>query len=55
MLKKCQEEFYLRKETKVGFPFCLDEDEHMERLSEIKLGNIRLIGKYLRNKIKKFL
>lgn len=44
MLKKCQEEFFSPKETKVTFPFSLDEDERLARLSDIKLGNIRLIG-----------
>jgi len=44
MLKKCQEEFYSPKETKITFPFSMDEDERLARLSDIKLGNIRLIG-----------
>jgi len=44
MLKRCQDEFYMEKQTKISFPFSLDEDELQTRLFEIKLGNVRLIS-----------
>lgn len=44
MLKRCQEEFFSSNETKITFPFSLDDDELQNRLYDIKIGNIRLIG-----------
>lgn len=41
----CQEEFYSPNETKIAIPFTFDNEESRSKLCDVKIGNIRLIGK----------
>lgn len=46
ILKRCQEEFYSQNDTKIQYPFSLEEDEKKAYLAEIKFGNIKLIAEF---------
>ena len=49
ILKRCKDEFYNLEETKVTFPFYMNEEEKQSRFIDIKLGNIRLISDFYLN------
>lgn len=46
ILKRCKEEFYNPNETKLAFPYAINEEERLTRMADAKIANIKLIADF---------